>query len=40
MYYYMQTQIQMLKYAYLCITSQNDNFNWKVDDKPLSESPP
>lgn len=40
MYYYKQTEIQMLMYAYLCITSQNDNFNRKAEDKPLSESPP
>lgn len=30
----------MLMYAYLYITSQKDNSNGKVEDKPLSESPP
>lgn len=27
-------------YAYLYITSQNDNFSWKVEDKLFSESLP
>lgn len=33
-------QTQTLTYAYLYITSQNDNFNSMVEDKLLSEFPP